>query len=114
MVFEFNSKIMGTSFKKLSDEIISILEEGDEFVLVPEPTNEFDKNAIQVYFGEYAIGYIAKDTAAKILDDVKADKVRCFVAQTTGGVVGRENRGCNLLIKVEREGDENGIQSKII
>jgi len=105
--FKFNSKIMGSSFKEGAQDVLSILEAGDTLYLQPEPTNKYDENAIEIYFGDIVLGYIAKETSPKILEDVKADKVKCKVAQVTGGVPGKDNFGCNIEVTVERD-EEDG------
>lgn len=50
--------------------------------LVPEPTNAFDKNAIQVRMGEYVVGYIAKGRTAEFHPVIKQAK----------------NQGCDYLV----------------
>ena len=50
--------------------------------LVPEPTNTFDKNAIQVRMGEYVVGYIAKGRTSEFHPVIKRAK----------------NQGCDYLV----------------
>ena len=102
--FEFFSKVLGSSFAKMSEDVFSILEPEDELVLVPEPDNKFDKNAIMIYFGEFHIGYIAKETAAKLIKDVEDNRVKCTVSNITGG--NGLNYGCNIKLVVERSEDD--------
>jgi hypothetical protein len=114
--FEFFSKVLGSSFTDNAQEVFSILEQRDELVLVPEPDNKFDANAILIYFGEEKLGYVAKETAAKIVEDTVKGNVTCEVATVTGG--GELNYGCNILLKVARESKtedkSNDNQIKII
>lgn len=101
-MFEFHSKIKGTSFRNKDNSVLSSLKANDELTLVCEPENLYDKNAVAVYSGKTHLGYIPKETAPKIRDDVNKGIVKCFVSEITGGVAGRENIGCNILIKVNR------------
>lgn len=39
---------------------LKTLKPGDALVLVREPTNEFDKNAVAIYAGAHKVGYIPK------------------------------------------------------
>jgi len=106
-MFNFNLKIMGSSFTEHAQEVFSILEKGDEIIPVPEPENKFDPNAIALYFGEQKLGYVAKETAPKIIEDVKENRIKITVAQVTGGTEGKENYGCNLDVEIEREDDKS-------
>ena len=43
---------------------------GDPLILVHEPSNEYDANAVKVFWKEQSIGYIPKDMAALIVAEV--------------------------------------------
>ena len=100
--FHFFSSIAGSTFCN-GQEIIKTLKEKDILTLIREPTNKFDKNAIAVFKGENKIGYIKKETASKIYKDVELGKVKCTVAEITGGTGDKNFVGCNVLINVSRE-----------
>jgi len=49
----------GIQFRPEWRENLASLEEGDELLLIPEPTNKFDPNAIQIYsFSGVFLGYV--------------------------------------------------------
>ena len=100
---------MGTSFDG-RQQLIKNLSIGQALILVREPENEYDPNAIAIYNqSDEHLGYVAKETAAKINNDVKQGNVVCTVAEITGGTAGKENFGCNITLFVTREGTkENG------
>lgn len=102
MVFKFNSKIKGTSFRGEVIETLKNLQPNQTLVLVREPENKFDINAIKIYRGNVFLGYISKETAAKINKDVELGYVKCNVSEVTGGVEGKENYGCNILLEIDR------------
>lgn len=102
-IFKFNSKLAGVSFDNRQD-LIKTLVPGDTLILKAEPDNEWDSNAVAVYnISNEQLGYIKKDTAAKINADVRVGHVKCTVSEVTGGVDGKENYGVNILIEVKRE-----------
>lgn len=57
--FKFHSGML----KIGKDEIA----EGDTVVLVPDPANPYDENAIEVYHGEDMIGFVPKAINQKLL-----------------------------------------------
>jgi hypothetical protein len=63
------------------------VQRGDTFALVPEPTNQYDENAIQIFKGQSAIGYVPR-TDNKVVGRVIAagnvQDVRCSVDWPTG------------------------------
>lgn len=103
MTFEFHSKIAGTTFSNCQKQLQS-LHQGEELELVRETENVYDPNAIAIYKeGELnRLGYLPKDTAAKINEDVKEGRVLCTVSEITGGVEGKENIGCNIKLAINR------------
>jgi hypothetical protein len=98
--FKFFSKLSGTSFEGRQDKINKLVE-GEVLTLEGEPTNKFDANAIKVISKEQGmLGYIPKDTAAKIVEDVKNNSVVCKVSQITGG--NGLSYGCNIELEIVR------------
>jgi len=67
---EFSALARGAFYRiKENPEVESIilsLSAGDEVVLVPEPTNRFDPNAIQIHFESTNIAFVGKEWAAII------------------------------------------------
>jgi hypothetical protein len=112
--FKFNSKIVGSTFRR-GQEIIKTLSPGDVLVLRAEPDNKFDPNAILVLTNENEtsdenqIGYIPKDTAAKIQGDVIAGSVTVKVCEITGGACEKANVGCNIELEITRVDKEQTL-----
>lgn len=71
--------IVGQKFKGI-DPYLPGINAGTEVVLVREPANQYDKNAIAVYIGGKAVGYLPKTDnepiARKI--DARGDHVAAF------------------------------------
>jgi len=114
--FKFNSKIVGSTFIPGGQEALKALSIGQALFLVREPDNEFDQNAIAVHaqyiledstFEQIRIGYLPKETAAKLCKDVEQFMVTCNVAEITGGTTDKSNTGCNILLIVERKDEKN-------
>lgn len=101
-MFEFHTKINGTSFRPENLPTLKGLVKEQELSLLPEPTNKYDPNAIAIYLQDKHLGYIPRDTAAKIVGDVNANTVKCVVSEVTGGVEGKENIGVNIKLIVNR------------
>jgi len=109
--FEFFTKLNGTTFREgVQDYIKKEVKPGDSIVVVPEPENKFDKNALKVMHNGTFVGYIPKETAAKIAKD----SIKASVSEVTGGVGDKTFVGCNIKLIVTRGEVEDGEQSKII
>lgn len=106
-MFTFHTKLKGTTHRDGVTTVLKSLQPKQVLSLVREPTNQFDPNAIKVYLGDIHLGYIPKETAPKIKDDVEKGNVVCRVSEVTGGTVGKENVGCNLIIEVNRDDNKN-------
>ena len=65
MVEKIQSSVSGITYCKVSDEMWNRLC-GKEVILRREPTNQWDKNAIEVLFENYRLGYIEKEVAKKL------------------------------------------------
>lgn len=111
--FNFHTKIVGTSFREGITESIKALQPNQTLILVREPNNEYDPNAVSVYRGGVMLGYIPKETALKINNDVKEGRVRCTVSEVTGGTIGKDNYGVNILLEVTRVDEENNKDVKL-
>ena len=105
------SKVNGTTWREKEmghplpwDE----LKPGTGLHMIREPNNEHDKNAIMLYYKKTHIGYIPKDTAAKlapIMDDRKL-MFWAKINEITGGVEGKEFNGINISIFFQKYEDE--------
>jgi single-stranded-DNA-specific exonuclease len=93
---QFHSKIVGVSFEGRQDTIAG-LRVGTELVLERQPANEFDPNALAVYYGALQLGFVRKQIAkhlAPLIDD--GARYRARVESLTGG--GEKNRGVNIYM----------------
>lgn len=86
--------------EELADENV----EGDELDLEHEFDNPYDENAIMVYHDSVHIGYLSRDLAKKLVDDVDAGLVSAEIDEITGG--GNKSYGCNIAIKIRIKKDD--------
>jgi len=65
------------------------LKEGDEIVLIREPDNKYDSNAIKVCsLQEHQIGYIPKNTAKQISKEIDSKRnVKTYVVDNSNGYI---------------------------
>lgn len=68
--------------------------------LVPEPSNTFDKNAIQVRIAEHLVGYIAKDRTAEFHNIIAEVKRQGYDYAVVKAVIGFDSRSADPLIGV--------------
>ena len=86
--------------EELADENV----EGDELDLEHEFDNPYDENAIMVFHNGVHIGYLSRDLAKKLVDDVDAGLVSAEIDEITGG--GNKSYGCNIAIKIRIKKDD--------
>lgn len=100
---KFKTKVVGVTMENRQELIARHVQEGTEMLLVREPTNQYDKNAIKVVVKDnnIQIGYLSRDVAEKfapMLDKGrKVNSVICMVV--TGG--GDLSYGVNIEIDIE-------------
>lgn len=68
--------------------------------LVPEPTNAFDKNAIQVRMGEYVVGYIAKSRTTEFHPVIAQARQQGFDYVVVPAVIGWNPNSADPLVGV--------------
>jgi len=80
--------------------VISQLRAGDRLVLVREPENNYDPNAIAVMtVGGSKVGYLDRGTAeelAQCLDSLQKDQIPAEVSDITGGLTSDSNLGIRI------------------
>lgn len=100
---KFKTKVVGVTMENRQELIARHVQEGTEMLLVREPTNQYDKNAIKVIVKDnnIQIGYLSREVAEKfapMLD--KGRKVNSVVCMAvTGG--GDLSYGVNIEIDIE-------------
>lgn len=74
-------------------------EKGNPVLLIPEPDNEFDPNAIKVCVAGEQLGYINRDLAEIMSNRMrKGQNYYGFISNVTGGEKRKKTIGVNLLI----------------
>lgn len=77
------TSVVGASFRPTEvKNIIRNLAHGDEVILRPEPTNEHDANAVQVFYEDTFIGYIPKSENVEVLHALAS--FESYVASVVG------------------------------
>jgi len=90
------TKIAGISFRQ---EFTKDLKSGDILTLIREPNNQYDPNAIAIFFNGNQLGYVNKFNAESIAPRLDAGtKAMCVVKELTGG--GQKTQGVNIMIKL--------------
>ncbi|HET7814499.1 MAG TPA: helicase-related protein [Candidatus Baltobacteraceae bacterium] len=102
----FVTKVMGVSFEGRQNMVAGLLP-GGELDLKRQPDNQYDPNAIAVYFGTFHIGYLRKEIAKHVAPLIDGGAhYRAVIEHVTGPSGGSEPaqeekfRGVN--IRVER------------
>lgn len=110
-----HTKVVGTTFENEdgSDRQIAIRKcrPGDAVVLVPEPENPVDPNAVKVCKFESAkqlgqqLGHLNRDLAAEVNRKREAGyRIEALVTNVTGGTKSKPNRGLNLILFIGEPG----------
>jgi hypothetical protein len=88
-----HTKLKGVSFHQKE---IDNIKEGDEVILIREPDNPFDKNAVAVKTNQgIIIGHLSRELAKKLsLFIDKGIKYKCIIENITG----KEIKGVNIKI----------------
>lgn len=100
---EVRTKVVGVTKKNDCDEriqdLLEDLMDGAPLELEHEDDNEYDENAIKVYCNGDHIGYLSREIASQIVDDVDAFMVEAEISEITGGGSGK-SYGCNIVIRI--------------
>jgi hypothetical protein len=83
-------------------EVIAECRRGEDLLLLREPDNPKDPNAIKVcrLLGDQ-VGYISSDVASRMADEMDGGKkFSAKVSEITGGERGKRTRGVNIEISV--------------
>ena len=97
------TKVVGVTKKNDCDEriqdLLENLVDGSPLELEHETDNEYDENAVKVYCDCDHIGYLSREIAEEIVDDVDAGMVEAEISEITGGYDGK-SYGCNIVIRI--------------
>jgi hypothetical protein len=77
--------IAGAQFRT-NDQKDALLEAqvGDEAKLIPDPTNKFDPNAIEVHLGSHFVGFVPKTQTEFFHQGIKDETIRAFMLVPNG------------------------------
>lgn len=94
----FHTKVAGVTFGNCQ-RVIRKLSNGQELLLIREPGNKFDKNAIKVMtLTGGQVGYISASIASSLAVQMDTGKkFSCLVSNITGGTA-EFNYGVNIQI----------------
>lgn len=86
---EYTAFLRGNNFRGIDEKVaFKNLEEGVFLDLVREPTNAFDQNAIMVMQDGLHLGYVAKEVAIDLAEEMDAGtSFNCVVEATQMGSV---------------------------
>lgn len=106
--FSFSDVVGESNYRQALKALISEgtdqeRENGEVFrdaFLVPEPTNTFDKNAIQVRIAEHLVGYIAKTRTAEFHPVIQDARKQGFDYVVVKAVIGFDSRSADPLVGV--------------
>ena len=95
----FHTKVVGVTFDGRQEGLVG-LEQGEELLLVREPDNPHDPNAIAVLrAGGVRIGYLKRLIAAAIAPEIdRGANYGAVVSGLTGGTAEKASRGVNILV----------------
>lgn len=98
--------VAGVQFRPEGATTIKNLEEGDELDLVPEPTNKYDPNAIQIVADGKHIGYVPRKFSAEVAAMLEVGTVGCFISEINPSA--KQWEMCKVRILTETEMDDPG------
>jgi single-stranded-DNA-specific exonuclease len=93
---QFHTKLVGVSFEGRQDTIAG-LRVGTDLTLQRQPDNQFDVNALAVYYGALQLGFVRKEIAKHLAPLIDSGaRYRARIESLTGG--GERNRGVNIYM----------------
>lgn len=94
----FYSKIVGVTYTD-AKKILPTINGGEQLSVIREKNNEYDKNAIALYYKYHKLGHLSREVAADIAPFIdNGTVVKVFVENITGG--NGKTYGCNIEIEV--------------
>lgn len=83
-----NTRVAGVTFEG-RQQLIEQLDVWEAVLIVPEPENPYDKNALAVYVAhgsnKHHVGYIPRELASEIAPHLEGESVLAEVCEITGG-----------------------------
>jgi len=85
-------------------DIINRLSRNDPLRLIPEPSNHYDKHAVQVMSRYGMVGYVPADMSAKIATRLSAGaSPNVFVQWVAGGSPSKPELGLGIIVDFDTE-----------
>lgn len=78
--------VAGVKFRPGAVEHMATLDQGAEFALQPEPTNQYDPNAVKILHGDRHVGYVPRDLSEEVSQLVAAGRVERVVKRSGSGI----------------------------
>lgn len=101
--WDYQIKVAGVKFRQSElDELYGRDWNEVEITCVPEPENQYDRNAIKIMAGDLHIGYFPATVAEAFSDARKSDyfsKVKCALIYITDGKRGQGIRTAKIALK---------------
>lgn len=72
---EYNIHIAGVKFKPGAADILAEMDTSAELELRPEPENQYDPNAVGIYFEDNQVGYVPGYLSKKIILLIKDEQI---------------------------------------
>jgi hypothetical protein len=103
-------RVAGVTFDG-RQEIIGMMHGNEDVMLIPEPDNKYDENAIAVWVAfptesgheKAQIGYLPRDVAASVAPIIEGEKILCKVDEITGGfeLYGGDTANFGVVLDIE-------------
>ena len=106
-----HTKIVGVTFED-RQSVIKNLEKDSELLLIREPSNPKDRNAIAVYWGSKKLGYLSREEAAQYASGLDHSKITSLPAIITA-ITGSEetNLGVNIRFQLPDKASKKVLSS---
>lgn len=103
----FKSKVAGVTFEGRQTHI-ALLQGNEPCRIVPEPTNQYDPNALAVHIaiqpGEVVqVGYVPRDLALIVAPHLEGEAVMARLLEITGGFEKSDGEIASLGLLIEIE-----------
>jgi len=92
-------KVAGVTFEG-RQTIIARIESGDDILLIPDPDNLYDSNAVKVVWREKCVGFIPRELNGEIAVKMNGCSTPGFVMRTTGGTEDFPTLGLEIEFRI--------------
>ena len=115
-----HTKVRGVSSDERQEFIKNQLKESSEIILIPEPENKYNKNAIAIFVHEdneaesFKLGYLKDELASEISEKIKKGYiVSAIIQRITGGRQGKYfGVNIDMLVETLEENSESEFNTR--